>query len=230
MVEIYGITVDNRLDDGSFQQLLSKIDIEKQKRIKRFRKWEDGHRTLIADLLVRYLVVEKLDIPNNEIHFSTSSFNKPLLKSIDHFHFNCAHSGRWVVCAIDNAPVGIDVERKKAVDFDIAKRFFSTEEYDTLMNQGESERSNHFFLLWTLKESYLKAIGKGLYQPLNSFTIRFSQKRQIQLFSGDEIVPDVFLKTYTIDPNYCLSVCGSSKGFADSVSIKEFREIAEVFI
>ena len=230
MVEIYGTIVDSRLDEEYFQQLLSRIDIEKQKRIKRFRKWEDGHRTLMADLLVRYLVMEKLDIPNHDIHFSTNSFNKPLLKSIDHFHFNCAHSGRWVVCAIDNAPVGIDVEKKKAVDLDIAKRFFSTEEYDTLMNQDESERGNHFFLLWTLKESYLKAIGKGLHQSLSSFTIRFYEKDKMKLYAGDETVADVYFKTYSIDPEYCLSVCGSSNAFTDAIVIKDIREIAEVFI
>ena len=28
------------------------------------------------------------------------------------------------------------------------------------------------FDLWTLKESYIKTIGKGLYTPLNSFSIK----------------------------------------------------------
>ena len=40
-----------------------------------------------------------------------------------------------------------------------------------------SERARCFFRLWTLKEAYIKAIGKGLSAPLNSFAFTFEPIR-----------------------------------------------------
>ena len=37
---------------------------------------------------------------------------------------------------------------------------------------NSDEKINYFYDLWTLKESYIKTIGKGLYTPLNSFSIK----------------------------------------------------------
>ncbi|HZJ82440.1 MAG TPA: hypothetical protein VFD57_01375 [Clostridia bacterium] len=48
--------------------------------------------------------------------------------------FNVPHSGNWGVCVEANNPVGMDIERIKAVDFNIAKRFFTKKEYRNLMD------------------------------------------------------------------------------------------------
>ena len=174
--------------------------------------------------------MKKIGIENDAIVFSADENQKPYLKNDKNFHFNCAHSGQWVVCAVDDAPVGVDIERVKSVDFDIANRFFSDEEYTTLMNVHKSERTAHFFRFWTLKESYLKAIGKGLRQSLGSFTIRYLEKNIIQLIVNNEVVKKIFFKIYDIDSQYALSVCATSKGFADTVVIKDVQEIVRTII
>ncbi len=174
--------------------------------------------------------MKKIGVENDAIVFSVDENQKPYLKNDKNFHFNCAHSGQWIVCAVDDAPVGVDIERVKSVDFDIAKRFFSDEEYNALMNVNESERTDYFFRLWTLKESYLKAIGKGLRQSLGSFTIRYLEKNNHQLIMNNEKVKKVFFKIYDIDPQYALSVCATSKGFADTVVIKDVQEIVRTVV
>ena len=174
--------------------------------------------------------MNKFGVENDAILFSVDENQKPYLRNDKNFHFNCAHSGQWVVCAVDDAPVGIDIERVKSVDFDIAKRFFSDEEYNTLMNVHKSERTAHFFRFWTLKESYLKAIGKGLRQSLGSFTIRYLEKNNIQLILNNEKVKNIFFKIYEIDSQYALSVCASTPRFADAVVIKDVQEIIDLSV
>ncbi len=69
-----------------------------------------------------------------------------------------------------NHEIGIDVE--KIVDdkmlLDLAFRYFSPSEYADICAHGQSQIVR-FFEYWTLKESFSKANGAGLYIPLNLF-------------------------------------------------------------
>ena len=64
-------------------------------------------------------------------------------------------------------------------DYLIAARFFSAPEVAWLHECAEGERQVRFVELWTLKEAYVKAIGTGLSQPLNSFGFTIDSNRQI---------------------------------------------------
>lgn len=75
-------------------------------------------------MLVRQVIHDMYDLPFDQIVFETEGNGKPVVRHIPSFHFNLSHSGDWVVCAIDDAPVGIDIEEIKPIDLAIAKRFF----------------------------------------------------------------------------------------------------------
>lgn len=79
--------------------------------------------------------------------------------------FNFSHSDNIAVCAVSEAPVGVDVEKIRKINLDIAKRKFSPSEYERIMNSVNPTES--FFEYWVKKESYVKAVGKGLRIPLN---------------------------------------------------------------
>lgn len=52
------------------------------------------------------------------------------------------------------------------------KDFSAREEYEAvLMRETEEERRDCFFRYWVLKESFIKATGRGMALPLNSFSI-----------------------------------------------------------
>lgn len=51
----------------------------------------------------------------------------------------------------------------------MAKRFFTVEEAEFI--NKSTDRNSAFFEIWTKKESFVKAVGKGLAIPLNSFSV-----------------------------------------------------------
>lgn len=92
---------------------------------------------------------------------------KPYLKHFPGVQFNLSHSGPYGVCALSDTPVGVDVELIRPLVRDVAKRFFTETEQAWLSRRPPEE----FFRLWTRKESFTKALGKGLTLPLDSFSV-----------------------------------------------------------
>lgn len=223
-MKIFALNDLESMDNLIFKKLLTNISNEKQARIKKFTRPDDAKRTLLADILVRSAVASELKVSNKTIEFNANKYGKPLLKGKFGLHFNVSHSGDWVVCVVDDEPVGIDIEKIKPVELEIAARFFSDDEYKMLMAKSPKDRQDFFFDLWTLKESYIKAVGEGLSLPLKSFTISFLEKDEITVKSGNKLT-NWTLKQYYLDPEYKLSVCAVHKAFPFNVVIKKLEDI-----
>ncbi|VVB08057.1 unnamed protein product [Arabis nemorensis] len=93
-------------------------------------------------------------------------------------HFNLSHTDSLIACGVTvHVPVGIDVEDKerkiKHNVLSLAKRFYSTDEVSFLSTIPDLKvQRKQFIKLWTLKEAYVKALGKGFSAaPFNTFTI-----------------------------------------------------------
>ncbi|KPJ64908.1 hypothetical protein AMJ44_11945 [candidate division WOR-1 bacterium DG_54_3] len=205
MLEVYAVKQEEKVDDLKYEKLLSCISEEAKSQVKRFKKWEDAQRKLIAETLIRSITRKKLNLKNDAILFEKNDYGKPFLKNRPDFHFSISHAGAWVVCAVSEKEIGIDVEKVAPIDFEIAKKLFSKEEYDELMLREGKERLDYFYSLWTLKESYIKAVGKGLSMPLNDFTISIKHKK-IVLRSNIQDGSYNF-RQFEIDKGYKLSVC-----------------------
>jgi phosphopantetheinyl transferase len=70
--------------------------------------------------------------------------------------FNISHSANYVVCAIADSPVGIDIEGGRKVNNAVAKRYFTEEEIESIHSDED------FFKIWTFKEALGKCTGEGL--------------------------------------------------------------------
>ena len=81
-------------------------------------------------------------------------------------HFSISHSGDYVACAVCEREIGLDIQIHRECDMKLAKRYFTSEEYEYLKLNPDS-----FTEIWTKKESYLKAIGTGLSGGLNGFSV-----------------------------------------------------------
>ena len=225
MITIYAVNISKPLPDVQFHSYLQKIPEDKQKRIQAFLRREDATRALIGQILLRIIIQDMLGIPGNVISFEQNKYGKPSLKNNEGFHFNLSHSGDWVVLAVDSRQIGIDVER--IMDIDVAKRFFSPREYNDLIARPAALRIEYFFDLWTLKESYIKAIGKGLSQPLDSFAMVF-EKGKIRIIKDDS--KEWFFRQYPIAPGYKLSVCAASDNFPERIVNKTADSLYNDFV
>lgn len=114
--------------------------------------------SLLLDEAVRRCfpsVPRPLDIAANEN-------GKPYLTAVPAVHFSLSHSAAWAVCAVSDHPVGVDIQQCRSFKPNIADRFFHPDEVRYLSSLSPAERENAFYTLWALKESYVKADGRGL--------------------------------------------------------------------
>lgn len=168
MLNVIILTVIPELTQDEFYALLPFVSPEKQERIKRFHFFRDSRNCLLADILTRSEICHVTGLSNKKLEFSTNEFGKPFLINNPDIHFNISHAGHYIVCALSDGLVGIDIELIRPIDIAIAKRFFSPDEATYILN-GNQEKL--FYEVWTKKESHIKWDGKGLYKPLSSFSV-----------------------------------------------------------
>lgn len=211
----------NTLTASEYNESLDNIISSRAKeKIGNFKFISDRKRSLCGELLVRYMIA------NKDIVLDVDSNGKPYCKNFPEIHFNISHSGDWVICAICDSPIGVDIEKIGHADLQIAKRFFTEYEYRQLLNQ-ETNRSELFYKLWTLKESYMKYTGKGLLIPLNSFEFDFIEHNIRLRIPESNMLHFNSLKVFG---DYYLAMC-SEKSF-ETVEIKQvtFAEIRKVLL
>ncbi len=201
------VNIGNNLEKVAFDILLNYVSEDKKAQIHRFYHFEDSQRALIGNILSRYAICKNLNIKNSDLTFDKNEYGKPFLLGQNDIHFNISHSGKWVVCAVSDYPVGIDVEVIKHTEFDIAKRFFSKDEYKELQKQPDEQKQAYFYKLWTLKESYIKAVGKGLSIPLDSFTVSVENS---SIIDSSETLVDYSLFHSALDENSFYAVCAKN--------------------
>ncbi len=210
MLRVYAMSQAEKLERHIFERFLSLLDVEKQNRILRFRRWQDAQRSLLGDILVRAVICQQLQCSNRELVFSKNKAEKPFIKNSSQLHFNLSHAGEWVVVALDSSPVGIDVERVRSLDGDIAKFILSPRDYQELTSKKESERASFFYELWTMQESYIKYMGKGLSIPAPPIS---------------NLIQQACFKKYNLHPQYKLSVCAEHERFPERIIYRQVEDL-----
>ena len=76
-------------------------------------------------------------------------------------------------CAIEDYPIGIDMEESgRVIKPEIAKRLHKDEQdYLAALSEGGREWSEEFLSIWTRKEAYSKLCGKGLKLGFSRFSV-----------------------------------------------------------
>ncbi len=126
---------------------------------------------------LRHILARYLQEPPERLRFAYGSEGKPRLADAEEGRgicFNVAHSHGVALAAVTlERPVGVDVEKvHDARDLEgLAERYFSPNEIVALQGLDRARRSRGFYLAWTRKEAFIKALGLGLAFPLDAFDV-----------------------------------------------------------
>ena len=157
------------INDYTTEYLTHLVSGERTDAAMKYRFEADRKRTLLAHALLNHAV--SLTHPDMTLPVSpvTDEYGKPHLyfgvHSSSEIHFSLSHSGDYSVCAVSSHNVGVDIEKIGDDKERIADRFFAEEEREYIQDAAG------FYRIWTLKESFMKAVGWGMKLPLDAFSV-----------------------------------------------------------
>ena len=172
-------------------------------------------RYAISRIFLRTTLSFYLGIDATDIVFELSQFGKPRIAKSD-LEFNLTHSANLALLAIaSNRRVGIDVEQVSTDPrvLEIARRFFSTDEYAALEALPSDLLLSAFYATWTRKEAFLKGVGLGIARHLAKCAVSVSPREPAAVLRVDwdsSLAGRWHLYDLDVDEGYfsCLAVEG----------------------
>ena len=144
----------NELTDEQYNKYFGLMIDERKKYITSLASLEKKKQSVTGEMLVKIGVSSLLNINENEITISTKNNGKPYT-NVKNIHFSISHSADYAVCAIDNAPIGIDIEKIGPVNLKVIERFCNEGEIEYIKSD---DSVNRLFEIWTAKEAAYKML------------------------------------------------------------------------
>jgi 4'-phosphopantetheinyl transferase len=181
------------VDAGKRSDLLSApealLSAEERGRLDRCRCPEQRQHYILARALVRRTLSRYVDVPPRSWTIVSDQAGRPEVTAprLDpRLSFSVSHTPGLVVCAVAvDRKIGVDAEDLERNLFSgerqaqIAERFFSAREARSLRALAPAARCDRFFMYWTLKESYAKALGAGLRIPPDRYAFSIDDRGRI---------------------------------------------------
>lgn len=186
---------------GRTSSLLDVLTDKRRAKALQYRREDDRLRCIAGGLLLRQV----LNVTSDE-QLTENKFGKPLLKDGTR-NFNLSHSGDYVCLVVSDTTVGVDIERIQQPMFDVTEQVLHRDELEYL-SRNTLNASEIFYSIWTLKESFVKALGVGLQLDTKSFAI-LPDTSFLYFFENQSW----YFKQYQVY-DYIVSVCGHDDNFA----------------
>ncbi len=125
-------------------------------------------------------------------------YEKPYFSAYPEIFFNLSHCDGLAVCLFSDAECGVDAEQIRHVRPAVVRKVFSDGEQAAL---AEADCPDVFFTrLWTLKEAFTKAVGRGISYPMHTVEFRIQ---------GQEILSNQKNASFAqiLLPGHIVSVC-----------------------
>jgi 4'-phosphopantetheinyl transferase len=203
---LFVLRMDRAFSSETLGRLSARLPEPERQRIMRFRRPVDAQRSLLAHLLVRELLAGTGGAPPlRRDGYGRPRLDRPVNGIRD---LNVSHSGPWVALACCSAGrVGVDVEVERDVGPELAEMVFTPDEQAGLGAPVRGFREG-FFRQWTLKESFVKAVGCGLSLPLLAFSVEGDEEIRLRWTRGGSARSRWrFVHSNALGPDCHLAVC-----------------------
>ena len=157
-VKLYIAKIPEQLDCS----VISRLSEHRRNKLSSVRN-EKGIKQSVAGELLLEKAVE--GVYSRPLPIETGEKGKPYLAE-NKCYFNISHSDEYVACAVADFELGLDIQSEVICNLKLAERFFSKDEFEYLKTDNSA-----FTMLWTKKESRLKALGLGLSGGLSNFSV-----------------------------------------------------------
>lgn len=204
---------------------------DEKTRAARFVFDRDRNRFIVGRAMLRRILGRYLAKHPAGLQFSYNGFGKPWLtgERAWSLHFNLSHAGGVAALAVSHLhEIGIDIEERKPLKEDIARRFFSAVEYGELRGLSGQDYVEAFYRCWTRKEAFVKAHGAGLSLDLASFdvTLLEDQAPRLLRLAGDAEAPMQWrMANVSVGPNLAGAVAACTGGAEISLRYRRLHDM-----
>ncbi|MEZ9722843.1 4'-phosphopantetheinyl transferase superfamily protein [Vibrio splendidus] len=186
VVDLWLCSLSNLNDQpDNVSQLKKRLTTDEIAKVERYRMPSSQIQALYVRNYLRKVLSSYSDLMPEAWRFEYGEKGKPRLIEKQQIetglNFNISHSKEHLLIAVcqregKSFQLGVDIEHaRSSTNIDsIMKHYFSDTELTDLLELNKEEQRERFFDLWALKESYIKATGKGLATSLRSFSFDFS--------------------------------------------------------
>ncbi|MCD8121448.1 MAG: 4'-phosphopantetheinyl transferase superfamily protein [Clostridiales bacterium] len=162
MVNIY-YTKIYELDPELLTCVLNQFPTELSEKYHWFRMKDDRLRYLFSRILLRNVLSK---YPVHDAVFYKNSYGKPFIRN-SAVYFNISHSGEYTALSVGDEENGIDIEKIEHINIEKFKICFTNSQWRSISKSDAPYLE--FYQNWTIKESFMKLIGKGFFMDFNSF-------------------------------------------------------------
>ncbi len=196
--------------------LASALDPGEVTRAARFRSDRHRDRFVAGHGIVREILGRYLGVPAGSLRFGYSRKGKPFLLPRSPVQFNLSHAAaRLVVAVALDRQLGVDLEAYPSLETvdAVSSLVLSEGELAALRRFGRSQQPAVFTRLWTRKEAYIKADGRGLTGRLHRVDVETlpHRVRLLDEASGEWMEePRWTLRALDVEPSFagCVAVEG----------------------
>ena len=157
-MELWIADIDEIKSISDIRELTYLLPEYEQEKANRYRFPEDSLRYVTGRLMIRHLA--EISGGSRDLELCMSEYGKPYFGDESLPMFNLSHSGKKVVLATGNIPLGVDIEENKEINYLELMTVFGHEEQE--MITASVSPLETFYYLWTVHEAFAKEEGIGI--------------------------------------------------------------------
>lgn len=172
------------------------LSVDEVERAARFHSAKHSSRFIVAHARLRQELARLLSVAPDSVVLDAGPHGKPALAgelASSGLEFNLSHSASLgLVGWAWSRAIGVDIEfwRPTRDEAALVRRFFSTTEIAEYEALEHGHHTEAFFNGWTRKEAYVKAVGRGIGLPLDSFDITLGPAAEARLLRPSVVPGD----------------------------------------